>query len=107
LSWGVFVDRVAVAAAPEFDEMTLTVAVTVFVAVTLLAAVMAEDVAVTVDVNVDVRTANSIRGRDEVLQIARGQRPTTASPMMSQYEAVLPQFTAKLDLAEDTIWYSA
>ena len=94
-------------AAPEFDEMTVTGVVTVFVAVTVLAAVIAENLAVTVDVTSDVRTANGIRGRDEALPIARRQRPTTASPMMSQYEAVLPQFTAKLDLAEDTIWYSA
>ena len=84
------------AVAREFDEMTVIVVVTVFVTVT-----------VTVNLAADVRTGDGIRGRDGVLLVTHSQRPTTASPMMSQYEMVLPQFTAKLDLADDTVWYSA
>jgi hypothetical protein len=81
--------------------------VAVFVAVTVLVAVLAEDVTVTVGVTVDVRTGDGIRGQDEVLLVTHRQRPTTTSPMTSQYEMVLPQFTAKLDVVDDTIWYSA
>lgn len=73
----------------------------------MLAAVWAEDATVTVEVTVDIRTGDGIQGRDEVLRGTHRQRPTTASPMTSQYEMVLPQFTAKLDLADDTVWYSA